>query len=178
VGAIAPLTGQALSDLDATLQVKVRGTFSCLRRELTVMLGAGRGAIVNNASLAGLVGSPDNAVYDASKHAVVGLTRSAGQAFDRWPHRDCPRADDQTVVGKGLLAAVGVTEPDLIRRYVVASLPRCRAVTASPSPPGRRRCGGRGPARRLDDALGSGGRERQLLCTSADPRRLTGTSGA
>ena len=74
---IAPVTGQSLADLDATLRVNVRGTLLCLRYELEAMLAAGRGAIVNNASLAGLVGSPENAVYDASKHAVVGLTRSA-----------------------------------------------------------------------------------------------------
>jgi NAD(P)-dependent dehydrogenase (short-subunit alcohol dehydrogenase family) len=74
---IAPVTDQTLSDLDATLKVNVRGTLLCLRFELEVMIEAGRGAIVNNASLAGLTGSPDNSVYDASKHAVVGLTRSA-----------------------------------------------------------------------------------------------------
>jgi NAD(P)-dependent dehydrogenase (short-subunit alcohol dehydrogenase family) len=77
LGGIAPVTGQSLGDLQATLDVNVRGTLLCLRYELAVMLAAGGGAIVNNASLAGLVGSPDNAVYDASKHAVVGLTRSA-----------------------------------------------------------------------------------------------------
>jgi NAD(P)-dependent dehydrogenase (short-subunit alcohol dehydrogenase family) len=74
---IAPVTSQSLADLEATLDVNVRGTLLCLRYELAVMLAAGGGAIVNNASLAGLVGSPDNAIYDASKHAVVGLTRSA-----------------------------------------------------------------------------------------------------
>ncbi len=74
---IAPVTDQSMADLDATLRVNVRGTLLCLRYELEAMLAAGRGAIVNNASLAGLVGSPENAVYDASKHAVVGLTRSA-----------------------------------------------------------------------------------------------------
>ena len=77
LGGIAPVTGQSLADLDATLDVNVRGTLLCLRYELAIMLAAGGGAIVNNASLAGLVGSPDNAIYDASKHAVVGLTRSA-----------------------------------------------------------------------------------------------------
>ena len=74
---IAPVTDQTLADLDATLEVNVRGTLLCLRFELAVMIEASRGAIVNNASLAGLTGSPDNSVYDASKHAVVGLTRSA-----------------------------------------------------------------------------------------------------
>jgi NAD(P)-dependent dehydrogenase (short-subunit alcohol dehydrogenase family) len=77
LGGIAPLTGQDLADLHATLEVNVRGTLLCLRCELAVMVAAGGGAIVNNASLAGLVGSPENAIYDASKHAVVGLTRSA-----------------------------------------------------------------------------------------------------
>jgi NAD(P)-dependent dehydrogenase (short-subunit alcohol dehydrogenase family) len=73
---IAPVTGQSLTDLDATFDVNVRGTLLRLRYELEAMMSAGRGAIVNNASLAGQMGSPENATCDASKHAVVGLTRS------------------------------------------------------------------------------------------------------
>jgi NAD(P)-dependent dehydrogenase (short-subunit alcohol dehydrogenase family) len=79
-----PVTGQSLTELQATLDVNVRGTLLCLRYELTVMLAAGHGAIVNNASLAGLVGSPENAIYDASKHAVVGLT---SPPLSRWQGR-------------------------------------------------------------------------------------------
>ncbi len=77
LGQIAPVTRVSLDEYERTMATNVRGMLLCLRHELRVMLEAGTGAIVNNASLAGLVGSPDNAVYDASKHAVVGLTRSA-----------------------------------------------------------------------------------------------------
>jgi NAD(P)-dependent dehydrogenase (short-subunit alcohol dehydrogenase family) len=107
---IAPVTDQTLSDLDATLEVNVRGTLLCLRFELEVMIEAGRGAIVNNASLAGLTGSPDNSVYDASKHAVVGLTRSAALEVARQGVRInaiCASSvqtamDDKFRAGKGL----------------------------------------------------------------------------
>src|SRR3979411_3293724 len=44
---------------------------------LPVMLKQNRGSIINTASIAGLIGSPDVAVYSASKHAVIGLTKSA-----------------------------------------------------------------------------------------------------
>ncbi len=107
---IAPVTAQTLSDLDDTLEVNVRGTLLCLRYELAVMIEAGRGAIVNNASLAGLTGSPDNSVYDASKHAVVGLTRSAALEVARQGVRInaiCASSvqtamDDKFRAGKGL----------------------------------------------------------------------------
>ena len=60
------------------LAVNVRGVFLCLKHEVTQMLAqGGGGAIVNTASIAGLMGSPMIAVYSASKHAVIGLTKSA-----------------------------------------------------------------------------------------------------
>jgi len=58
------------------LEVNLTGTFFCLQAELRAMDGDG-GSIVNCASVAGLVGFEDAAAYVASKHAVIGLTRSA-----------------------------------------------------------------------------------------------------
>ena len=59
------------------LDVNVVGVFHCLRAELPQMLAQGRGAIVNTASVAGLIGAGGLSAYVASKHAVLGLTKAA-----------------------------------------------------------------------------------------------------
>ena len=59
------------------LDVNLTGVFLCMKHELPVMQEAGRGAIVNTASEAGLVGNPMLAAYTASKHAVLGITKTA-----------------------------------------------------------------------------------------------------
>jgi len=62
---------------DQVMAVNVRGLWNCLQAELPVMLANGGGAIVNTASVMGWLGAPGMAAYVASKHAVVGLTRTA-----------------------------------------------------------------------------------------------------
>src|SRR6478736_209223 len=63
---------------DTMLAVNVRGVFLCLKHEVTQMLAqGGGGAIVNTASIAGLIGLATSAHYVAAKHGVVGLTKSA-----------------------------------------------------------------------------------------------------
>lgn len=63
------------------MEVNTMGVFFCMRAELNVMLNQGFGSIVNVASVAGLNGFPNNLAYDASKHAVVGLTKTAGLEY-------------------------------------------------------------------------------------------------
>jgi len=62
---------------DRTIAVNLTGVYRCTRAELVAMLPAGRGAIVNVASAGGAMGIPGLAAYSASKHGVIGLTRSA-----------------------------------------------------------------------------------------------------
>jgi NAD(P)-dependent dehydrogenase (short-subunit alcohol dehydrogenase family) len=69
------------SDFDAIMNVNVKGVWLCLKHELPVMVAQGGGAIVNTASVAGLVASPRMSVYGASKHAVVGLTKTAAVEY-------------------------------------------------------------------------------------------------
>ncbi len=68
-------------DWDRTLAVNLKGVWLCMRQEIAVMLDQGGGAIVNTASVAGLRGFPRHAAYAASKHAVVGLTRTAALEY-------------------------------------------------------------------------------------------------
>jgi NAD(P)-dependent dehydrogenase (short-subunit alcohol dehydrogenase family) len=79
----APLHESDRSTLDRVLAVNLTGVFLCLKYEARWMLEHGGGAIVNTASLAGLIGFPQNVAYSASKHAVVGLTRTAALEYAR-----------------------------------------------------------------------------------------------
>jgi NAD(P)-dependent dehydrogenase (short-subunit alcohol dehydrogenase family) len=76
-GEIAPITKYPLEMFRRVIDVNVVGVFLGLKHVLPIMLKQNRGSIINTASIAGLIGSPDIAVYSASKHAVIGLTKSA-----------------------------------------------------------------------------------------------------
>jgi NAD(P)-dependent dehydrogenase (short-subunit alcohol dehydrogenase family) len=76
-GDIRKITDYSLDSFRRVLDVNVVGVFLGLKHVLPVMLQRNKGSIINTASIAGLIGSPDIAVYSASKHAVIGLTRSA-----------------------------------------------------------------------------------------------------
>jgi len=71
-----PIDATPIAVFDELFAVNVRGTWLCLREEMSLMAGHG-GAIVNVASIAGQRGFPGLSVYTASKHAVLGMTKSA-----------------------------------------------------------------------------------------------------
>jgi NAD(P)-dependent dehydrogenase (short-subunit alcohol dehydrogenase family) len=77
-----PLVEMTEAEFQQVMDVNVKGVWLCLKYEIPQMLGTG-GAIVNMASLAGVVGFPGAAIYAASKHAVIGLTRSAALDYAR-----------------------------------------------------------------------------------------------
>jgi NAD(P)-dependent dehydrogenase (short-subunit alcohol dehydrogenase family) len=65
------------AEFDAIMGVNVKGVWLCMKYQLPLMLAQGGGAIVNTASVAGLGAAPKMSIYSASKHAVIGLTKSA-----------------------------------------------------------------------------------------------------
>ena len=68
---------QSIEDFDKLMSINVRGLFLSMKYELQQMVSQGSGVIVNNSSIGGLIGFPGLSPYIASKHAVMGLTRSA-----------------------------------------------------------------------------------------------------
>ncbi|TVP57778.1 MAG: SDR family oxidoreductase [Halomonadaceae bacterium] len=66
---------------DRIMDVNVKGVWHCMRHEIPAMLAAGGGVIVNTASVAGLGAAPKMSIYSASKHAVIGLTKSAAVEY-------------------------------------------------------------------------------------------------
>ncbi|NNA98528.1 SDR family oxidoreductase [Pseudomonas gessardii] len=71
------LADGTLDEFDAIMGVNVKGVWLCMKYQLPLLLAQGGGAIVNTASVAGLGAAPKMSIYAASKHAVIGLTKSA-----------------------------------------------------------------------------------------------------
>jgi NAD(P)-dependent dehydrogenase (short-subunit alcohol dehydrogenase family) len=75
------------ASFDAMLAINLTGVFLCMKHEIVQMLAqggkTGGGAIVNTASIAGLIGLPTSAHYVAAKHGVVGLTKTAAMEYAR-----------------------------------------------------------------------------------------------
>src|SRR4051812_39301508 len=80
---IAPTAESTREEWDRVLGINLRGVWSCMRQELRQMERQGAGAIVNNASVGALTGNPGIGSYIASKHGVVGLTRTAALEYVR-----------------------------------------------------------------------------------------------
>lgn len=76
-GVFAPLLEQNAERYDQVFEPNVRGVFNSMKYEAEVMLRQGAGSIVNNASMGGLIGFENASVYIASKHAVIGMTKTA-----------------------------------------------------------------------------------------------------
>ena len=105
-GDLAPIVDQSVENFDRVMAVNARGVFLGLREVLRAMIGAGRGgAIVNTASQAGIRGGPNFSPYIASKHAVVGLTKTAAGEAGRYGVR--VNAVAPGLIDTGMLARLG-----------------------------------------------------------------------
>jgi NAD(P)-dependent dehydrogenase (short-subunit alcohol dehydrogenase family) len=78
---IVPIGDSTHEDWNRVIGINLRGVWSCMKHELRQMERQGNGAIVNNASVGALTGNPGIASYIASKHGVVGLTRTAALEY-------------------------------------------------------------------------------------------------
>jgi NAD(P)-dependent dehydrogenase (short-subunit alcohol dehydrogenase family) len=76
-GLSAPTHECTEENWNKTININLKGVWNCMKYEIPHMLKTGKGSIVNNASIAGLVAFPGIPAYVASKHGVIGLTKNA-----------------------------------------------------------------------------------------------------
>lgn len=133
-GTFAALADQTLADWERTLTINLTSVFLCLQAEIPAMLASGGGAIVNTSSAAGQMGFVNLPAYVASKHGVIGLTKSVALEFARKGVRVnavCPGTVRTTMLeafagsmkaveDMGTMAPIGrVGEPEEIAEAVV-----------------------------------------------------------
>ena len=122
LGPVTDLFDYSEDDFDAVLNVNVKGVWLGMREVGRVMMERGSGAIVNTASVAGLQGTPTLFAYGASKHAVVGMTKSA--ALQLGPrgvrvNAVCPSVID-TAMARSLERAGDADNPEAARERMEA----------------------------------------------------------
>ena len=126
-GVVAPIESYPLDVFDRVLAVNVRGVFLGLRFGGPALRRRGGGAIVNLASVAGVTGDPNLSAYIASKHAVIGLTRSGALAFGPSVRVNavCP-SPVETRMMRSLEAGMGGAQPELVKKFVTERIPAGR----------------------------------------------------
>ena len=129
-GDVAPLIEQTEANYDAVMNVNVKGVWLSMKYEIPRMLERGGGAIVNCSSVAGLIGFPNLAIYMASKHAVIGLTKVAAIEYSAQGIRINavnPAVIDTEMVDR-LAEGLSMKKADLVQFHPIGRLGRVEEV--------------------------------------------------
>jgi NAD(P)-dependent dehydrogenase (short-subunit alcohol dehydrogenase family) len=128
LGVVSPLVDYPESTFDRVIAVNVKSVWLGLKVVAPAMIARGGGVIVNTASVAGLRGSPNLVAYTASKHAVIGLTRTASIELARHGVRVnavCP-APIETAMVDQLEGGFNPRDPRATRDRLAATIPMRR----------------------------------------------------
>jgi NAD(P)-dependent dehydrogenase (short-subunit alcohol dehydrogenase family) len=130
LGPMCDMTEETAPGFDEVMAVNLRGVWTCMKQEILQMRQQGAGAVVNCSSLGGLVGLPGRAAYHASKHGVIGLTKSAAldnAALGVRVNAICPGCVD-TPMGDGINPAA---MKDFLRDQPIGRMGRPEEVAAA-----------------------------------------------
>ena len=131
-GRVAPVVEYEEADFDAIMAVNVKGVFLGLKHVLPVMIRQGAGAVVNTGSTAGLAGTARMPVYVASKHAVLGMTKSvAGEVgpLGIRVNAVCPGPIDTRMI-RDIERQISPNRPESVEEAYTAGIPLRRYGTA------------------------------------------------
>jgi NAD(P)-dependent dehydrogenase (short-subunit alcohol dehydrogenase family) len=116
VGFTGDLADESAESFDKVTAINLRGVWTCMKHELRQMRTQGTGAIVNCSSLGGLVGQAGRASYHATKHGVIGLTKSA--AMDYAPRGIRINAVCPGVIDTPMSSDMIENQPDAMREVI------------------------------------------------------------
>ena len=125
-GKLAPITELTEADLDRVIDVNVKGTWFCLKYEISQMLKQGGGSIVNTSSGLGEVGGAQLSLYSASKHGIIGLTKSLALEYAKQNIRInaiCPGPIDTGMPDRG------TSSKEALENYISTFVPLGRMGT-------------------------------------------------
>ena len=134
VQSLAAETADATSEeFDRVNAINLRSVWLCMKYELIQMRSQGSGAIVNNSSIGGLIGIPGRAIYHATKHGVIGLTKSAALEYATRGIRInavCPGAIETPMVA-AMIAKEPETMKDITKEQPIGRLGRPEEVASA-----------------------------------------------
>jgi NAD(P)-dependent dehydrogenase (short-subunit alcohol dehydrogenase family) len=120
-------------EFDRVNAINLRGVWACMKHELRHMREQGNGAIVNCSSIGGLIGLPGRAAYHATKHGVIGLTRSAALEYASRGIRInavCPGTIDTPMVSE-MLAKEPAAMKEIMREQPIGRLGRPEEIASA-----------------------------------------------